>query len=135
MKHLLGINHIGYAVRDINKTAQYYLNAGWTLSEVFDEEVQQAKIAFLTKEGFTKIELVAPIKEGVPSPVDTILQKIGCSTYHICYDVEDIEQAVEDLFEEGFKPLFDPVESVAMEGHKICYLYHLHVGLIELVSN
>ena len=135
MKHLLGINHIGYAVRDINKTAQYYLNAGWTLSEVFDEEVQQAKIAFLTKEGFTKIELVAPIKEGIPSPVDTILQKIGCSTYHICYDVEDIEQAVEDLFEEGFKPLFDPVESVAMEGHKICYLYHLHVGLIELVSN
>lgn len=135
MKHLLGINHIGYAVRDINKTAQYYLNAGWTLSEVFDEEVQQAKIAFLTKEGFTKIELVAPIKEGIPSPVDTILQKIGCSTYHICYDVEDIEQAVEDLFEEGFKPLFDPVESVAMEGHKICYLYHLHVGLIELVCN
>lgn len=135
MKHLLGINHIGYAVRDINKTAQYYLNAGWTLSEVFDEEVQQAKIAFLTKEGFTKIELVAPIKEGVPSPVDTILQKIGCSTYHICYDVEDIEQSVEDLFDEGFKPLFDPVESVAMEGHKICYLYHLHVGLIELVSN
>ena len=134
MKHLLGINHIGYAVRDINKTAQYYLDAGWSLSEIFDEEVQQAKIAFLTKEGFTKIELVAPLREGVTSPVDNILQKIGCSTYHVCYDVDDIEQAVEDLFDEGFKPLFEPVESVAMDGHKICYLYHLHVGLIELVG-
>ena len=126
MKHLLCVNHIGYAVRDINKTAQYYLDAGWSLSEIFEEEVQQARIAFLTKEGFPKIELVAPLKEGEPSPVDTYLQKIGCCTYHVCYDVDDIEQAVEDLFE--------PVPSVAMDGHEICYLYHLHVGLIELVS-
>ena len=134
MKHFLKVNHIGYAVRDISKTAKYYIEAGWTLSEIFEEEIQQTKIAFLTKDGFTTIELVAPLKEGSPSPVDNILQKLGCSTYHICYDVEDIEQAVEDLFDEGFKPLFEPVESVAMDGHQICYLYHLHVGLIELVS-
>lgn len=134
MKHFLGINHIGYAVRDINKTARCYVDAGWVLSEIFEEHVQQAKIAFLTKDGFTTIELVAPLEEGSPSPVDNILQKIGCSTYHTCYDVEDIEQSVEDLFDEGFKPLFEPVESVAMGGHKICYLYHLHVGLIEIVS-
>ena len=134
MKHFLRINHIGYAVKDIKKTAQYYTEAGWTLSEIFEEDVQQTKIAFLEKKGFTTIELVAPLKDGVPSPVDNILQKIGCSTYHVCYDVEDMEQAVEDLFDEGFKPLFKPVESIAMSGHQICYLYHLHIGLIELVS-
>ena len=134
MKHLKSVNHIGYAVRDIQKTAQYYLDAGWQLSEIYEEEVQHAKIAFLTKDGFQKIELVAPLKEGEISPVDTYLQKIGCCTYHVCYDVDDIEQAVEDLFDEGFKPLFEPVESVAMDNHQICYLYHLHVGLIELVS-
>ena len=134
MKHLKSVNHIGYAVRDIQKTAQFYIDAGWQFSEIFEEEVQHAKIAFLTKEGFPKIELVAPLKEGEQSPVDTYLQKIGCCTYHVCYDVDDIEQAVEDLFDEGFKPLFEPVESVAMDGHTICYLYHLHVGLIELVS-
>lgn len=134
MKHLLRANHVGYAVRDINKTAQYYLDAGWKMSEIFEEEVQHTRIAFLTKDGFPAIELVASLKEGEPSPVDTILQKIGCSTYHVCYDVDDIEQAVEDLFDEGFKPLFEPVPSVAMDGHKICYLYHLHVGLIEIVS-
>ena len=134
MKHLKTVNHIGYAVRDIQKTAQYYLDAGWQLSEIYEEEVQQAKIAFLTKDGFPKIELVAPLKDGEPSPVDTYLQKIGCCTYHVCYDVDDIDEAVEDLFEEGFKPLFEPVESIAMDKHQICYLYHLHVGLIELVS-
>lgn len=135
MKHLKSVNHIGYAVRDIQKTAHYYLDAGWQLSEIYEEEVQQAKIAFLTKDGFPKIELVAPLKEGEPSPVDTYLQKIGCCTYHVCYDVDDIDEAVEDLFDEGFKPLFEPVESIAMDNHQICYLYHLQIGLIELVSN
>lgn len=135
MKHLKSVNHIGYAVRDIQKTAQYYLDAGWQISEIYEEEVQQARIAFLTKKGFPKIELVAPLKEGEPSPVDTYLQKIGCCTYHVCYDVDNIEQAVEDLYDdEGFTPMFEPVESVAMDGHKICYLFNLHVGLIELVS-
>ena len=134
MHHLKSVNHIGYAVRNIQKTAQLYINAGWSLSEVFDEEVQHTKIAFLNKEGFPTIELVAPLMEGAPSPVDSFLEKVGCSTYHICYDVDDIDQAVEDLFDEGFKPLFMPIESVAMGGHQICYLFHLDVGLIELVS-
>lgn len=134
MKHLISINHIGYAVRDINKTAQLYLNAGWSLSTIYEEEVQRTKIAFLTKEGFPTIELVAPLHEDEPSPVDNFLSKIGPTTYHVCYDVDDIEEAVEDLFDEGFKPLFMPVESVAMDNHQICYLYHVDVGLIELVS-
>ena len=135
MIHLKSVNHIGYAVRDINKTAQFYLEAGWCLSNIYEENAQHTQIAFLTKEGFPKIELVAPLKEGESSPVDTFIQKIGCCTYHICYDVDDIDQAVEDLFEEGFSPLFEPVESIAMDNHKICYLFNLHVGLIELVSS
>lgn len=134
MKHIKQFDHIGYAVRDIKKTAEYYTNAGWTLSEIFDEDVQHTKIAFLSKEGFPDIELVSPLRENEPSPLDNILQKIGCSTYHICYVVDDIEEAVEDLFDEGFKPLFEPIESVAMQNKKICYLFHLHVGLIEVVS-
>lgn len=134
MRHLKSVNHVGYAVRDIPKTAQIYINAGWELSPVFEEEIQRTKIAFLSKEGFPTIELVAPLIEGEKSPVDNFLQKIGSTTYHICYDVDDIEEAVEDLFDEGFKPLFEPVASVAMDGHQICYLYHVDVGLIELVS-
>lgn len=134
MKHLKSLNHIGYAVRDIEKSAALYTAGGWELSPIYDEEVQGTKIAFLTKEGFPAIELVSPLAEGSPSPVDNFIQKIGCTTYHLCYDVDDIEEAVEDLFDEGFKPLFMPVESVAMNNHQICYLYHKEMGLIELVS-
>lgn len=133
MKHLKSLNHIGYAVKDISVTAQPYVDAGWVLSEIFDEKVQNTKIAFLKKDGFPTIELVSPLDES-KSPVDNILSQNGVAPYHVCYDVEDIDQAVEDLYEENFKPLFMPVASVAMENHKICYLHHMDLGLIELVS-
>lgn len=132
MKHLLKMDHIGYAVKDIEKSAALYVAAGWTLSEIYNEEVQHAKIAFLTKPGMTTIELVAPL-EG-KSPVDSFLKNGGVQPYHICYVVEDVWEAVEDLHMEGFVPLFMPVKSVAMENREICYLYHDDAGFIEIVE-
>lgn len=133
MKNLESINHIGYAVKDIQQTAKQYVEAGWELSEVFEERVQNTKIAFLKKEGFVTIELVAPLNDS-KSPIDNILQNNGVAPYHICYNVQDIDKAVEDLYEEGFKPLFMPIPSNAMDNHNICYLYHVSVGLIEIVD-
>ena len=132
MHNLIEIDHIGYAVRDIQTTAAHYVAAGWTLSEIYKEEVQHTKIAFLTKPGFTTIELVSPL-DG-PSPVDTILQNNGEIFKKARQAVSGVMKAVEDLYEEGFKPLFMPVASVAMDNREICYLYHTEVGLIEVVS-
>lgn len=132
MKCLTKIDHIGYAVMDIRATAELYLRAGWTLSEIFEENVQNTKIAFLNKPGFTTIELVSPL-EG-KSPVDNVLKNNGVTPYHVCYQVDDVMEAMEELYEEGFKPLFLPVESVAMNNWKICYLYHPSIGYIEIVA-
>ncbi len=133
MKYLKEIDHIGYAVRDIMTTAKFYIENGWTISKIYKEEVQNTQIAFLNKAGMMTIELVSPLKG--PSPIDNLLKSNGVVPYHICYRVDNIMQAMEDLFEEGFKPLFMPVPSVAMNNREICYLYHLDVGTIELVSN
>lgn len=134
MRHLSSINHIGYAVRSIEATAELYNKAGWTLSKIYEEKIQNTKIAFLTKAGFPMIELVSSLDES-KSPIDIYLKSNGVCPYHICYEVANIEQALEDLYEEGFKPLFLPVESIAMDNHKICYLFHIDVGLIELVES
>ena len=132
MKNFLAIDHVGYAVRDIMTTAQPYIDAGWQLSEIFEEQVQRTKIAFLTRPGFTTIELVSPL-DG-PSPVDKFLEQGVTQPYHICYTVEDVMNSVEALHEEDFMPLFWPVESIAMDNRMICYLYNENVGLIEIVN-
>lgn len=132
MKCLKEIDHIGYAVRDIQTTAQHYIDGGWVLSEIYEETIQNTKIAFLYKSGMPTIELVSPL-DG-ESPIDNVLKNNGVAPYHICYIVDDMMEAVEELYEEGFKPLFMPVKSIAMENREICYLYHLDLGAIELVS-
>ena len=133
MKHLLSLDHIGYAVNDIEKTAKHYVEAGWVSSPIFDEVLQNARIAFLLKEGFPKIELVSPGLHG-QDPVSSILKRSGVSPYHLCYEVDDIYMAMESLYEEGFVPLFMPIRSVAMQERLICYLCSLEVGTIELVE-
>lgn len=133
MKLLQKLDHIGYAVNDIEVTAKHYIDAGWVCSEVFEESSQNARIVFLTKEGFPKIELVAP-NEKDRFPAENVLKHMGVAPYHLCYEVENIIQAVEALYEEGFMPLFLPVPSVAMGNREICYLSSLEVGTIELVQ-
>lgn len=132
MKCLKEIDHIGYAVHDILDTAKYYIDGGWNISQIYDENIQNTKIAFLTKLGMLKIELVSPLNG--ESPVDNVLKHNGVSPYHICYVVDDMMAAVEELYEEGFKPLFMPVQSIAMNNREICYMYHIELGAIELVS-
>jgi methylmalonyl-CoA/ethylmalonyl-CoA epimerase len=125
-------HHIGYAVKEIAVTADYYIRAGWSLSELQIDTIQNTEIAFLSKVGFPLIEFVAPVNDS--SPVVKILEKSGVTTYHICYEVDDINIAVYELRKQKFILLFKPVEAIALNNHKICYLFNKDVGLIELVE-
>lgn len=125
-------HHIGYAVKNIDKTAKYYIATGWKMGEIYTDTIQNTYIAFLTRDGFPMIELVAPIDE--TSPICNTLKKVGNATYHVCYSVPDLNTAVVELRAQRFMPLFKPVEAVAIDNKKICYLMHPDVGLIELVE-
>jgi len=133
MKHVVSFHHIGYAVQDIEVTAKIYQEAGWILSEVFIEHIQNCKIAFLSRHKFPLIELVAPID--TTSPINQTINKSGVTPYHICYEVNNIEEAIIEFSEAcQFIPLFEPVASNAMGNCKICYLYNKDIGLVELVE-
>lgn len=45
-----------------------------------------------------------------------------------------MEQALEDLKPYRFIKLFNPVPAVAIDNHRICYLFNRDNGLIELVE-
>lgn len=132
MLEKLKFHHIGYAVKDIDATAQLYLNTGWQKSDTVFDPVQNTYIAFLYRTGFPTIELVAPVDE--QSPICNTLKKTGVGTYHVCYSVPNMDEAVIELRSQRFIPLFKPVDAVAINNHRICYLMHPQVGLIELVE-
>lgn len=125
-------HHIGIATRSIEKTAKYYLEAGFSMTETITDPIQKVKITFLTKGQMPRIELLEPAMDD--SPVSQILDKSGTGPYHICYEVDNIEEAIKDLKKKRFLPLFKPVKAVALENRLICFLYNADVGLIELLE-
>ena len=60
--------------------------------------------------------------------------KNGVTPYHVCYEVEDIEKACNDLVEGEYFQLSKPVLAPAFGNRLICYLWGRETGYIELVS-
>lgn len=126
-------HHIGYVTNSIADTSAFYLEAGYLKTASVTDEIQRVSICFLTKEGFPRIELIEPSDEN--SSVNKVLKKTGVAPYHVCYEVEDISIAFNELVDvQEFIPLFRPVEAIALDNRLICYLYRKDVGFIEIVN-
>ncbi len=125
-------HHVGMAVFDIDKTAKGYIEAGYKKTDTVYDSVQNVNICFLNKEGMPQIELLAPAD--AKSPVTKTLEKNGVAPYHFCYSVSDIYDAVARLRKQKYIPITRPVEAVALDNHRICFLFNKDMGLIELIE-
>lgn len=125
-------HHIGVAVKSIDATAAMYEGAGYRMSDIVFDPIQNVSICWLTKPGEPIVELLAPVDD--TSPVCKTLEKNGVSPYHCCYVVENLEETVKELRKERYVLTSKPEPAVAFCGCRVCFLYHKNVGLIELVE-
>jgi methylmalonyl-CoA/ethylmalonyl-CoA epimerase len=128
------LHHVGIAVRDLSKAIPVYKSLfGYELiSGPFDDPIQKVSVCFLSRgEGDTMIELVAPL--GLGSPIDHTLKK-GGGTYHLCYKVSNIDEAIGHLAGQGSFLLSGPVPAVAFEMRSIAWLMTDAHLLVELVQ-
>ncbi len=126
------IDHIGYAVTDIEKASDIFNWLGYEpCGDVIDDFDRRVSIRFF-KNGETLIECIAPL--GNDSPVCKWLEKNGCSPYHLCYISDNIEHDIELLKSSKFKVISLPSPAKAFGGKRVAFLYNQHVGLIELVE-
>lgn len=132
MNEALKFHHIGMAVRDLDATATLYEEGGYRRSAVVEDPVQHVRICWLSKEGAPLVELLAPLDD--ESPVLNILDKVGVSPYHCCYEVDILEEAVAALRRQKYALVRRPVEAPALRGSRVCFLFNKSIGLIELVE-
>lgn len=125
-------HHIGIAVKNIDMTVAVYEKGGYAKSNIIFDPIQNVNICWLTKEGMPTVELLAPVNDH--SPVCNVLEKNGVSPYHICYVVDNIDQAIADLRKQKYVMVSKPAVAVAIHNCKVAFLHNRHVGLIELVE-
>jgi methylmalonyl-CoA/ethylmalonyl-CoA epimerase len=94
------IEHIGIAVKDINKSNELFAKLfGESHYKIETVESEGVNTSFF-KVGDNKIELL----EGTnpDSPITKFIEKRGEGIHHIAFDVDDIESEIERLEKEGF---------------------------------
>ncbi len=118
----LSTHHIGLAVQDIA--------TAWPAVEIFEDRLQKVKVAFVLLNG-QNIELIEPLSED--SPVSQSLRK-GSKLVHLCYSVDDIDDAIAHGTARSYRCIGKPVPAVAFDQRRIAWLFHREFGLFELVE-
>lgn len=132
MVDLLTFHHVGIACRDISKTSAFYQSMGYTVHPVIPDPLQHVNVCFMEKEGAPRVELLEPLDE--KSPVLRTLDAVGVSPYHMCYEVQDIQEAIVQLRKQRFMLVNGPVPACALENRNIAFMFNKNSGLIELVE-
>ena len=127
------IDHIGYAVRRIDRAIDAFKELGFNFCEMIDDTDRNVKLAFGEKDGY-RIELVSPLDKEKKSPVDQYVNEASGTPYHICYVSENIEEDIKNLEKNRFKVMIPLTPAVAFDNRRVVFMYSLHIGLIEIVE-
>ena len=126
------IDHIGYAVRNIEKAKIILEEIGFSFEEVIDDPDRNILIQFGKKDGYC-IELVCP-KDIGESPVDFYINKVGSTPYHICYCSGEIEKDIEELKKKKCKVIIPLTPAIAFAGRRVVFMMHREIGIFEIVE-
>jgi methylmalonyl-CoA/ethylmalonyl-CoA epimerase len=130
----LRLHHTGIAVRDIARHANAYVrDLGYEpRTGIIHDPAQQAYVQFLRLPGGEAyLELVQP--DGPAAKLSQAVAK-GGGLHHVCYSVDDIDDACRLLKERGLFVIAAPAPAVAFEGRRIAWLIGKDVCLTELVE-
>ena len=126
------LDHIGYITDNIVQTSASFSLFGHKAGDIINDDTQRTRICFLSKQNETTIELVEPYDDN--KTMQKMLKR-GVSPYHVCYVVDDVLAAYDEMLDNDFTPLFKPVAAPAFNNRLICYFWKSDVGFIELVNH
>ena len=116
------LNHVAIAVKDLAAATAVYKNAlGASLTEPTAQPEHGVTVVFVPLPN-TKIEFLEPLGEN--SPIAKFLEKNpDGGIHHLCYEVEDIIAARDQLKEQGARVLGDGNPKIGAHGKPVLFLH------------
>ena len=116
------LNHVAIAVPDLQAaSAQYETTLGAKVGPPQDEPEHGVTVVFVELPN-TKIELLYPLGEA--SPIQRFLDKNPSGgIHHICYEVDDILAARDQLRGQGARVLDRGVPKIGAHGKQVLFLH------------
>lgn len=128
------LNHVGVAVPDIEAAMETYrtLYGATDITDPFDMPEQGVKVCFVNLPN-SQIELIEPLDE--TSPIQNFIEKNPKGgQHHVCFEVRDIHEAVEEMGKRGARVLNAP--RIGAHGTPIIFVHPKDSNgvLIELME-
>ena len=116
------LNHVAIAVPDLKEAAlKYQQTLGAEVSEQQELVDHGVKVVFV-KLANTKIELLHPLRAN--SPIRSFLERNPAGgIHHVCYEVDDINEAANILQDKGAKILGDGKPRIGAHGKPVIFLH------------
>jgi len=116
------LNHVAIAVKDLEKAVATYRNTlGAHVSDPQAEPDHGVTVVFVTLPN-TKIEFLQPL--GGNSPIAKFLEKNpDGGIHHVCYEVDDIIAARDQLKAAGARVLGDGEPKIGAHGKPVLFLH------------
>jgi methylmalonyl-CoA/ethylmalonyl-CoA epimerase len=126
------IAHIGIAVSGLEAVLPFYRDV-LGMPEVPLDDADGARIAGLAA-GDSLVELLEPARPD--SPIGRFLEKRGPGIHHVCFAVDDLDDALARCRAAGVR-LIDEVPRVGAEGKRIAFLHPSATAgvLVELTEH
>lgn len=134
MKDILGIDHISFAVKDVESAKQKFLSI-LPVDEILEETVEEQKVKVISLKVFgINIELVQPINE--ESTVQKFLDKRGEGIHHIAFKANNLKSLLTEIDTVGIS-LIDKEPKIGAHNKKIAFLHPKSTNgvLIELCED
>ena len=130
---ILSIEHIGIAVEDIEDRSPFWehiLGIKHSSTEIVEHEGVKTDIY---DTGSGKVELLKSIS--ADSTIEKFLNKKGEGIHHVCFQVDNIYQAINELKENNIS-IVSEKPSIGAEGYKIVFNHPKSTGgvLVELAE-
>ncbi|NLX81572.1 MAG: VOC family protein [Proteiniphilum sp.] len=126
---LTKIHHIGIACQDIMQAIEdfkMYHNVMWQ-SDIVEDTLQNAQLCLLRTDMGLDYEFVS-------GPQVERMVKKGTTYYHLCYEVNSIDESIKYLLTKGAIMVSEPKPAILFDNKRVAFLY-LSYGLVELVEN
>ena len=116
------LNHVAIAVRDITKAAELYRTTlGAKVSAAVPMPAHGVTTVFIMLPN-TKIELIEPL--GAQSPIAKFLERNpDGGIHHVCYEVDDILAARDQLKVQGARVLGDGNPKIGAHDKPVLFLH------------
>ncbi len=130
---ILGIEHIGIAVKDLDTSAAFWKHVLKISHKGTETVAQEGVTTDIYDTGRGKVELLKSTVSG--SVIEKFLENRGEGIHHVCFEVDNINKAILELKELNIDIISDR-PTVGAEGYKVVFIHPKSTGgvLVELAQ-